>query len=238
MFLIPSCITVTAIFCGFLAIISAFNGRFEYAAKCIVLAIILDGLDGRVARRLNATSDFGREFDSLSDVISFGVAPAALMYVWAFKSGPDEFGVLVAFFFVVCGATRLARFNITTSDEPAGHFQGLPTPGAAAAVAAIVYFHPDPVSGGTAAGLMLAYLTVLGGLMVSTLPFFSVKKIRLTPANLRTTLLLISALVALAWYHNRLMLLVLAGMYISSGPLAYLLKKFAPGLSRKFEGAL
>ncbi|MCB0322004.1 MAG: CDP-diacylglycerol--serine O-phosphatidyltransferase, partial [Bdellovibrionales bacterium] len=150
-FLIPSFITVVGIFCGFLAAISATRGEFVYACKCIALAILLDGLDGRVARKLNATSAFGREFDSLSDVVAFGVAPAILVYSWGFNRVADEFGLLIAFVFLVCGATRLARFNITSTGElvlrkSAGSgFQGLPIPGAAAAIASIVYCFPAPI---------------------------------------------------------------------------------------------
>jgi len=114
-FLVPSFITVLSIFCGFLALLSSFQGKFLYAAQCIGIAFILDGLDGRVARRLKATSEFGREFDSLSDLVAFGVAPASLLYSWAFGHIADEFGVLVSFVFVVCGATRLARFNVAAA---------------------------------------------------------------------------------------------------------------------------
>ena len=111
-FLIPSFITAVAIFCGFYALIGAIKGRFDHACLAIGLALLLDALDGRVARRLNATSEFGREIDSLSDIVSFGIAPAILIYQWAFNSLADDFGLLVSFLFVACGASRLARFNV------------------------------------------------------------------------------------------------------------------------------
>ncbi|RIL02192.1 MAG: CDP-diacylglycerol--serine O-phosphatidyltransferase [Proteobacteria bacterium] len=112
-FLVPNAVTLGGMFCGFLACIYAASGRFEKAAIAIFIAILLDGLDGRVARKLNATSKFGLEFDSLSDLVSFGVAPAFLIYHWAFLPLADEFGVFICFIYTICAASRLARFNIS-----------------------------------------------------------------------------------------------------------------------------
>ena len=134
-YLVPNAVTLANLFCGFLAIIYASSFRFEKAVIAIVLAILLDGLDGRVARRLNATSKFGLEFDSFSDLVSFGVAPAMLIYHWAFQQQADEWGVFVTFVYAICAASRLARFNI--APENLKGFTGLPTPGAAAVVAAL-----------------------------------------------------------------------------------------------------
>ena len=139
-FLVPNAVTLANMFCGFLAIVYASNGRYEKAALAIGIAILLDGLDGRVARKLNATSPFGVEFDSFSDLISFGLAPAILIYFWAFASGANEFGVIVTFPYCVAAATRLARFNISPPNLKS--FVGLPTPGAAALAAAVVNFAP------------------------------------------------------------------------------------------------
>ena len=128
-FVIPSIVTSVGIFCGFLAVLSSLNGNLDYAVRCIALAFILDGLDGRIARRLNATSDFGRELDSLSDLVAFGIAPAVLIYVWAFQPLAGDFGVLITFAYLVCGATRLARFNVRESNETKENkksFEGLP----------------------------------------------------------------------------------------------------------------
>ena len=221
-FLIPSCITVVGIFCGFLAIISAFQGSFEYAAKCIAVAILLDGLDGRVARRLNATSEFGREFDSLSDVVTFGVAPSVLVYSWAFKHTMDEFSILACFVFLVCGATRLARFNI--SSEKTIGFEGLPTPGAAAAVAALAYLHPSPVTDPAVNIGLLLYLIFLSIMMVSTLPFLSVKHLKFTDGNVRINLLLLATFVALTWYNSRVVILLGTTLYAFSGLLLFLIR--------------
>ena len=231
-FLIPSCITVVGIFCGFLAIMSAVQGEpqhFIYAAKCIGLAIILDGLDGRVARSLNACSAFGREFDSLSDVICFGVAPAVLVYCWAFKLPADEFGILVAFIFLVCSAARLARFNIITSEEPKSSFVGLPTPGAAAAMASIVYFTPEQITSNLAAAGVSIYMLLIAFFMVSTLPFFSVKKIKLSPEHTGLLLIGLSIFVAIAWRYNQQVILVGSTLYALSGPIQYALQRRRDG---------
>lgn len=221
-FLIPSAITVVGTFCGFLAIISALQGNFQYATKCIALAFIIDGLDGRVARRLNATSAFGREFDSLSDVIAFGVAPAILVYCWGFRALADETGVLVSFFYVICGAARLARFNIMATGEVKSSFTGLPIPGAAGAIAAIVYAFPTPLEGVLSVGAMMAYMLLLGGFMVSTLPFFSFKKVRFPRQKQLTYLVCLAVAVALAWKYSVVALVLGTSGYALSGPVQWL----------------
>lgn len=233
MFLIPSLITVLGNFCGFLAIISAATGHFEYAVKAIAVAFILDGLDGRVARRLNATSEFGREFDSLSDVVAFGVAPAVLVYMWAFQNMVDEFGMVVAFALVACGATRLARFNIDTAHRR--HFVGLPIPAAAGAVCSIIYMLPEPLTSAEAISAMLVYTALIAGLMVSTLPFFSVKHLKLTDGNPRLNIGILAAAVALVWYQHRVVLLIVLNGYALSGPFIYFARKFAPKAFARFD---
>ena len=219
---IPSLITVASCFSGFLAIISAFRGNFEYATKCIAFAIVFDGLDGRVARRLNATSAFGREFDSLSDLVAFGVAPAMLVYSWAFLPVADDFGALVSFLYVVCGGARLARFNIAEPGTSKGNFQGLPIPGAAAALASVVYFSPEHVEQTFAVAVISLFTMLLAFLMVSSVPFPSVKHLRITQKNVKQTLSLLAVFVALAWYHSKLFFLTGSLLYVLSGPALYL----------------
>lgn len=235
-FLIPSFITVVGIFCGFLAIISAIKGRYEYATKCIGLAIILDGLDGRVARSLKATSAFGREFDSLSDQVAFCVGPAVLAYCWAFSGVAEEFGILAAFLFVVCGAARLARFNIRTTPEGKSGFEGLPTPGAAAAIAAVVYCFPAPVESTMWVSVLLVYMSVLAILMVTTVPYLSIKKAKLTSGNPRATVILLAASVALAWKFSNAVLLAGSVGYALSGLIMFIGTRFL-GLGKKTEQA-
>jgi CDP-diacylglycerol--serine O-phosphatidyltransferase len=175
-YLVPNAVTLANLFCGFLTIIYATSGRFEKAAIAIALAILLDGLDGRVARSLNATSRFGVEFDSFSDLVSFGVAPAILMYHWSFQLLADEFGVAVCFIYVLCAASRLARFNI--SAENLSTFEGLPTPGAAGFVAALVNFFPAPPQSLVLSGFGTFVMLSLGLLMVSQIEFLSIKQLK------------------------------------------------------------
>jgi len=235
-FLIPSLVTVGAFFFGFLAVIEATRGDFIYATKCIVLAALFDALDGRVARRLNAMTAFGREFDSLSDLLSFGVAPAFLVYCWAFQSAAGDFGVLAAFAYAVCAAGRLARFNLDTSGTPSKNFTGLPSPGAAMAIVPLVYFSPDPVTSTFYRGVLSLYLILLGFLMVCELPYFSPKHLKFTHENSRRTILIISLMVALAWYSSQLFFLIAGVTYGLSGAVAYLLRTFFPNYKDHFRG--
>lgn len=213
-YLVPNAVTLGNMFCGFLTVIYAASGRFEKAVIAIGIAILLDGLDGRVARRLNATSRFGVEFDSFSDLVSFGIAPALLMYYWCFLNGADEFGVAMTFVYALCAASRLARFNI--SAENLQSFVGLPTPGAAGAVAAIVNCAPWAQNSlwvealGTVVMLGLAYL------MVSRVEFFSIKRMKLKGLRLFARVAL-GLLIALIWYNSRIGFLVLALGYVGSG---------------------
>lgn len=217
-FILPNLITVIGIFCGFLAIISAIKGHFEYSAVCIAWAIVIDGLDGRVARRLNATSHFGMEFDSLSDQVAFGVAPAVLVYQWAFATTADDIGVLVAFIYVVCTATRLARFNVTSIANPLSkHFQGLPSPGAAVALISLVYLAPAARTSQYQILAILIYTAFIGFLMVSSLPFMSIKHLKLHAPNVKLLLVVLAFAVAFTWYNSRLVIFVGSTLYALSG---------------------
>lgn len=214
-YLIPNAVTVGNMFCGFLAVLYAASGRFEKAVVAVLIAILLDGLDGRVARRLNATSKFGVEFDSFSDLVSFGLAPAIMIYHWAFKSGADEFGVLVTFFYALCAASRLARFNI--SAENLKSFSGMPTPGAAVFVVAVI--QTAPYEHNTVLGVVVGTVTMLliGYLMVSTIEFASIKQFKFTRLRLSARILA-GLLIALLWYNPKVGLLILAAAYAASGP--------------------
>ena len=216
---IPNAVTVGNMFCGFLSIIYASSGRYEKAVIAILIAILLDGLDGRVARRLNATSKFGIEFDSFSDLVSFGVAPAMMMYQWAFRPIADEFGVAVTFFYALCAASRLARFNI--SAENLKSFSGLPSPGAAVFVVAVI--NTIPVQQDSMLMVVIGTLVMLcaGYLMVSTMEYMSIKQLKLTGVKLRGRLA-IGLLIALTWYYPAAVLLLLSGGYALSGPVMML----------------
>ena len=219
-FVLPNAVTVGNMFCGFLTIVYATSGRFEKAIAAIAIGILLDGFDGKVARKLNATSKFGMEFDSLSDLISFGLGPAVLMYNWCFKIPADEFGVLVSFIYLICTASRLARFNVMPPDLK--RFTGLPSPAAAGTVAALVYM--NPLAGDllwmTTAGAVV--MLALSYLMVSKIPFISIKVFQMQHMPMRGRLL-IALLIGLVWYKSQVFLFLLAAGYALSGPIALLL---------------
>ncbi len=212
---VPNAVTVGNMFCGFIAIMYASSGRLEKAVFAILIAILLDGLDGRVARRLNATSKFGVEFDSFSDVVSFGLAPAVMMYHWAFQRSADEFGVAVTFIYALCAASRLARFNIAS--ENLKSFTGMPTPGAAAFIAAIVFTAPYQHDSYGMVVLATIALVVAAYLMVSTIEFLSVKQLKLSGIKLKGRIF-IGLIIALVWKSPSLGLLALSGAYVGSGP--------------------
>lgn len=212
---IPNAVTVGNMFCGFLAIMYASTGRFEKAVFAVLIAILLDGLDGRVARRLNATSKFGIEFDSFSDVVSFGIAPAVMMYHWAFHARADEFGVAVTFFYALCAASRLARFNI--SAENLKSFSGLPTPGAAVFVVAIINASPHVQDSYLMTVVGTLVMLCIGYLMISTIEFMSVKQFKFTSMRPMARVLL-GLMIPLVWYSPTIGLLVLAFAYAASGP--------------------
>ncbi len=178
-YLLPNLFTTGALFAGFYAIVQAMNGRFEHAAVAIFIAMVLDGLDGRVARMTHTQSEFGAEYDSLSDMVSFGVAPSLVVYEWALKS-LGKWGWFAAFIYCVATALRLARFNTNMDVVDKRYFQGLPSPAAAALVAGFVWVMLDSGFDGESLRWYAAVLTVFAGLnMVSNLPFYSFKTINM-----------------------------------------------------------
>jgi len=178
-YLLPNLLTTAALFAGFYAIVQAMNGRFEHSAIAIFIAMVLDGLDGRVARMTNTQSAFGAEYDSLSDMVSFGVAPALVVYEWSLK-GLGKLGWIAAFIYCVGAALRLARFNINLGATDKRYFQGLPSPAAAALIAGLVWVLLDLEVTGEAAHWFAFILTVFSGItMVSNIPYWSGKEINL-----------------------------------------------------------
>jgi CDP-diacylglycerol--serine O-phosphatidyltransferase len=178
-YLLPNLFTTGALFAGFYAIVQAMNGKFEHASVAIFIAMILDGLDGRVARMTHTQSEFGAEYDSLSDMVSFGVAPALVIYEWALK-GMGKWGWFAAFIYCVATALRLARFNTNHDIIDKHYFQGLPSPAAAALVAGFVWVMLDMGFNGELMHWPAAILAVFAGLsMVSNLPFYSFKDINM-----------------------------------------------------------
>lgn len=179
-YLLPNLFTTAALFAGFYAIVQAMNGRFEHSAVAIFIAMVMDGLDGRVARLTRTQSAFGAEYDSLSDMVSFGVAPALVMYVWALKD-MGKWGWIAAFVYCACAALRLARFNTQLEVADKRYFQGLPSPAAAALIAGTIWvMHEEYHIAGADMRWWAWSITVFAGLtMVSNLRYYSGKDINL-----------------------------------------------------------
>ena len=244
MYLLPSLFTTANIAAGFYAILQTVHGAAEpwhmdFAAKAIGFAVLFDGLDGRVARMTHTSSDFGRELDSLADVITFGVAPALLAWMWGFHllpatgMSPDlqlnitQLGSIACFAFLMAGASRLARFNIAKNPQPSnpGHpgkkyFVGMPIPAGAGVIAAIVHYSAGtPITSWWTAMSWLLMVVVIGYLMVSTWRFYSFKDIDFRSRRPFRLIVLIAVLIASIWYFSRPALFAIAILYMASGVL-------------------
>jgi len=180
-YLLPNMITTAGLFSGFYAIVAAMNGRFEAASVAIFVAMIADGIDGRVARLTNTQSEFGVQFDSLSDMVCFGLAPALVMYEWSLRSmislGWAKLGWLAAFVYTASAALRLARFNAQVATAEKNYFRGLPSPSAAAVLAGLVWVGSDlEISGETLVYPAFVLTVAMGLLMVSNIRYYSFKE--------------------------------------------------------------
>jgi CDP-diacylglycerol--serine O-phosphatidyltransferase len=179
LYVLPNLFTLAALFGGFYAIVMAMNGRFDQAAIGVFCAMVLDSLDGRVARMTNTQSAFGEQMDSLSDMVSFGAAPALIAYVWGLTS-LGRWGWIAAFVYCACAALRLARFNVNTAVVDKSYFQGLPSPAAAALVAGFIWLMTEAGVKGQDVRWYMFALTLYAGLtMVTNVPFYSFKDISL-----------------------------------------------------------
>jgi len=242
---LPTFFTAGNIFLGFLAIVRSFQGaisvsqgslgsnrNFEVAAAAIGVAVVADGLDGRIARMTNTVSDFGREMDSLADVITFGIAPAILAFTWGVQFVPPDpgnllhrIGYFLSFLFLLCGAARLARFNVQTNPIPTNpgrpdrkYFIGLPIPAAAGIVAAIVFACDSvPVVWWVWSAMWLLLLAIISFLMVSTWRYPSFKEINLKGPRSPLTVIFFGALIYMIWNYSQPVLLALATLYVSTG---------------------
>ncbi len=222
-YLLPNLFTTAALFSGFYAIVAAMQSRFEAAAIAIFVAMLLDGLDGRVARMTNTQSDFGAEYDSLSDMVSFGLAPALVIYQWAL-SGLGKAGWLAAFIYTAGAALRLARFNTQVGIADKRYFQGLASPAAAAIVAGMVWVGNNYGLQGTAINLTALIVTLLAGLlMVSNVRYHSFKGLNLKDKVPFVSILLIVLLIVLVSYDPPVVLFSGFLLYALSGPIWTLL---------------
>ncbi len=181
-YLLPNLVTTAALFCGFYAILAGINGQFEKAAVAVFVAMILDGMDGRVARWTNTQSEFGEQYDSLSDLVSFGLAPALIMFQWALVYMKDvsitwgKFGWMAAFIYVACAALRLARFNVQIEEVDKRFFIGLPSPSAAGIMVGMVWMLHDLDVSGRFIQIPALIMTIAAGLlMVSNVKYNSFK---------------------------------------------------------------
>ncbi|HEY3381380.1 MAG TPA: CDP-diacylglycerol--serine O-phosphatidyltransferase [Vicinamibacterales bacterium] len=213
-YLLPSLFTLANMFCGYACIVYATRGEYEMAAPLIGFAVILDMLDGRIARMTGTTSAFGVEFDSLADVVSFGMAPAVLVFMWGLEP-LGRLGWAAGFLFLTGGAIRLARFNIQATTDKR-YFVGMPIPAAAAVPAATVYVYPAGLHDYASALPALALMLIPAVLMVSTIRFRSFKTIDLHARRPYTVLLLVAVMFGAIATHPRWTLLVIAYGYLLS----------------------
>ena len=216
-YILPNLFTTAALFAGFYAIVQAMNLHFESAAVAIFVAMVFDGLDGRVARLTRTQSEFGAEYDSLSDMVSFGAAPSLVIYEWALKD-LGKVGWIAAFIYCAGAALRLARFNTNIGIVDKRFFQGLPSPAAAALVAGLVWVSLDNGFSGTDLRWFACVLTIFSGLtMVSNVPYYSGKEINLRRSVPFIAVLMIMLAFALVSIDPALMLFLLFLSYAVSG---------------------
>ena len=221
-FVVPATITSLGLLAGFYSLISSINSHFELAAVMIAIAFICDGLDGRVARLSHSSSQFGVEYDSLSDVVAFGVAPAGLMYSWALKP-LGTIAIVICGLYVVCSALRLARFNVQTGSTDKRRFTGLPVPGAAVMIAgcALAYSYFEFSSPRTLCALMAPMTLLLAVLMISSVPYPSFKSIH--PRKRAQVEIMAGVLVVAAMFlaMPQFTFFILALAYVASGPILF-----------------
>lgn len=232
-YLLPNMFTTAALFAGFFAIVAAMQGNFEQAAIAVFVAMILDGLDGRVARLTNTQSAFGAEYDSLADMASFGIAPALIMYEWALSSMVQygwqwgKLGWLGAFVFVACAALRLARFNTRASSTDKRFFQGLPSPAAAATLAGLVWVVFDHGVPGKQMAIFALVLTVtVGMLMVSNVSYYSFKELDFQNKVPFVMMLLVVLVFVFASIDPPKVLFAVFATYTFSGPVISLMRRW------------
>ncbi len=224
-YLLPNAFTTAALFCGFYAIVSSINGQFETAAIAIFVAMLLDGIDGRVARLTNTESAFGAEYDSLADMVSFGLAPALIVYLWSL-SNLGKMGWLVSFIYVACAALRLARFNTQASHSDKRYFQGLASPSAAALIAGLIWngeFIKEYLSLPTLQIVALVMTFFAGILMVSNVRYHSFKGVNWRSKVPFVTILMFVFVLVFISAEPALVLFIIFFVYALSGPVLTLI---------------
>jgi CDP-diacylglycerol--serine O-phosphatidyltransferase len=225
-YVLPNLVTLAALFGGFYAIVMAMNGRFDMAAIGVFCAMVLDSLDGRVARMTNTQSAFGEQMDSLSDMVSFGAAPALIAYEWSLK-GLGRWGWIAAFVYCACAALRLARFNVNTAVVDKRFFQGLPSPAAAALVMGFISIMIDAeVAAASMAWPMFVVALFSGLTMVTNVPFYSFKDVGMKKSVPFVVIVLIALGIAVVNIHPPMVLFGLFVLYGLSGYALYGWRRF------------
>ncbi|WP_084516929.1 CDP-diacylglycerol--serine O-phosphatidyltransferase [Desulfatiglans anilini] len=217
-YVLPNLFTTASLFSGFYAIIATMQERFETAAAAILISCVFDALDGKIARFTHTTSHFGSEYDSLCDLVAFGVAPGLLAYQWALAPF-GRLGWIAAFLYLVCGALRLARFNVQKNTVDPGYFRGLPIPGAAGFVASLVLFTSVFSFDGRAFPfLFILCVYILSFLMVSTINYPSFKGLELRKQRPFSALVAVILTLIVIVYQPKIMLFLILTLYLLSGP--------------------
>lgn len=220
-YILPNLFTLAALFGGFYAVVMAMNGRFDQAAVGVFCAMVLDSLDGRVARMTNTQSAFGEQMDSLSDMVSFGAAPALIAYEWALR-GLGRWGWIAAFVYCACAALRLARFNVNTAVVDKRYFQGLPSPAAAALVAGFIWLMTEAEVRGAEVAWPMFVLALYAGLtMVTNVPFYSFKDVQMKKSVPFIAVVAIALGIAVINIHPPTVLFGLFVVYGLSGYVVY-----------------
>jgi CDP-diacylglycerol--serine O-phosphatidyltransferase len=220
-YILPNLFTLAALFGGFFAVVMAMNQRFDMAAVGVFVAMVLDSLDGRVARMTNTQSAFGEQMDSLSDMVSFGAAPALIVYEWALK-GLGRWGWIAAFVYCACAALRLARFNVNTAVVDKRFFQGLPSPAAAALVIGFIWLMTDQgIKGYEVAWFAFGFALFAGLTMVTNVPFYSFKVVSMKRSVPFAVIVLIALGIAVIGLDPPTVLFALFCVYGLSGYALY-----------------
>lgn len=229
-YILPNLVTSLGLFCGFFSVISTIKEAYLPAAIAILVALVFDALDGRVARLTKTSSQFGVEYDSLSDVIAFGVAPGVLAYRWALEPW-GVWGWLAASLYVICGALRLARFNVQVDTADKKNFVGLPIPAAAAVIATtiLMYFFLGGEGATNKHITLLLLIYALAALMVSSIPYYSFKDVHLYQRQPFWTLLLSIVAIQLTIAEPQIMLFSVFSLYAISGPVRMLIRLVRTG---------
>jgi CDP-diacylglycerol--serine O-phosphatidyltransferase len=230
-FILPNLFTSANVFSGCFSIFCSIDGRFDLAAIAIFIAVFLDGLDGRIARAANAVSDFGKQYDSLSDLISFGVAPAILYYSWCsnnpYDVSQERILFLISFFYIVCTALRLARFNNLVQLKDDNHFIGLPSPASATLCAVVIWqCHLNFIDPLISYVIISSTLSLSAALMVSSVKYNNFKDLKTSNRMPFVGTLFVPLLMILILLNPPMILTIISVIFLISGPLSYLLSFF------------